>query len=359
MSRFLCARLGAGRPYQPGEQPQRRTYVKLNTNESPFPPSPAARAALAGAQAAEQLNRYPDPACGELAAAIARRFGLATEQVLPGNGSDELLAFCFLAFTGGARGAAFPAVSYGFYPVFASLAGADALRVPLREDYTIAPEDYFGLGRMIVLASPNAPTGIALTRAQVEAVVRENPDAPVVVDEAYVDFGAESAVPLIARYDNLIVVQTFSKSRSLAGLRLGMALACPALIADLNAVKYRFNPYNVSRPAQLAGAAAIADEAYFAACTERIRSERARTEAALRALGFFVLPSQANFLFARHDALPGRALYEGLRARGVLVRHFDAPETAAFVRISIGTRADMDALLTAVRDVLNERGVLT
>lgn len=357
MSRFLNERLAAAAPYQPGEQPQDRRYVKLNTNESPFPPSPAVCAALAQAEAASRLNLYPDPACGALHAAIARRYGLAPEQVLAGNGSDELLAFCFFAFTGASRGVAFPAISYGFYPVFASLCGADALQLPLRPDFSIVPEDYFGLKRMIVLANPNAPTGIALTRAQVEAIVRENPDAPVVVDEAYVDFGAESAVPLVNRYENLVVVQTFSKSRNLAGLRLGMAMAGQALIADLNAVKYSFNPYNVSRLAQLAGAAAIGDEAYFCRCTDAVRRERARTEAALKAMGFFVLPSQANFLFARHAGLPGGALYAALKARGVLVRHFERPDLTSFVRITIGTGEQMDALLGAVRDILRERGV--
>ena len=357
MSRFLDPRLAALTPYTPGEQPQNRRFVKLNTNESPFPPSPAVCAALAGADCAPLLNRYPDPAAGALTAAIARRYGLAEAQVIAANGSDELLAFCFLAFCGPGRGAAFPAVSYGFYPVYAALAGIDALQVPLRADFSIAPEDYFGLDRMIVLANPNAPTGMALTRAQVEAIVRANPDRPVVIDEAYVDFGAESAVPLIGRYDNLLVVQTFSKSRNLAGMRLGMALGSRALIDDLNTVKFSFNPYNVSRPGQLAGIAAMEDEAYFQQCTGAIRQTRSRTVAALAALGFSVLPSLANFVFARHPSIDGGTLYARLKARGVLVRHFDRPGISDHVRITIGTDEQMDALLRETAAILQEETV--
>ena len=328
MSRFLDPRLAALAPYTPGEQPQNRRYVKLNTNESPFPPSRKVVAAGGGCGrrgAAQPLSRPGrGRAHGRHRAALRPHGGAGARRQRLGRAAGVLLPGVLPAVV--RRG--LPGRSYGFYPVYAALTRTDALQVPLRPDFSIAPEDYFRLGRTIVLANPNAPTGMALTRAQVEAVVRENPDRVVVIDEAYVDFGAESAVPLIGRYDNLLVVQTFSKSRNLAGMRLGMALGDAALIQDLNTVKFSFNPYNVSRTGQLAGLAAMEDEAYFAACTGAIRQTRARTAAALASLGFSVLPSLANFVFARHPAIAGGALYAQLKARGVLVRHFDKPGIA-------------------------------
>jgi histidinol-phosphate aminotransferase len=312
------------------------TYVKLNTNESPFPPSEKVIEALSP-ENIRRLNLYPDPEAQGVRRAIAEANGLRETQIVMNNGSDETLAFCFLAFCGSEKGVAYPAVSYGFYPVYARLCCIDALEVPLRADFTIDPADYFSLGRTIVIANPNAPTGIALSRAQIETIAAENPENVVVVDEAYVDFGAESAVPLIDRYENLVVVQTFSKSRNLAGMRLGFAAGNEALVGDLKTMKYSFNPYNLSRPACLAGEAAFRDTAYFEECTGEIIRVREAFSRELRALGFAVLPSGANFVFAAPPGMSGEDYYRALKARGVLVRYFDKPGLRDFVRITIGT----------------------
>lgn len=351
MSRFLDERYGTLAPYVPGEQPQNMEYVKLNTNESPFPPSPLVLEALS-AENVKKLNLYPDPEARGVRRALAARYGLGENQIVMGNGSDEILAFCFLAFCGANRGVAYPAVSYGFYPVYARLCCLDALEIPLREDFTIDSGDYAGLGRTIVIANPNAPTGIPLTRNQIERIVASNPENVVVVDEAYVDFGAESAVPLIDRYDNLVVVQTFSKSRNLAGMRLGFAAGNAALISDLNTIKFSFNPYNLSRLACLAGEAAVRDRAYFEACTGEIIRTREEFKKALAALGFTVLPSGANFVFAAPPRMSGGDYYEALKARGVLVRYFGKPGLRDYVRITVGTGAQMRVLLDKTAEIL-------
>ena len=256
MSRFLAPRLASLEAYVPGEQPREMEYVKLNTNESPYPPCPAVERAVSPA-AVRRLNLYPDPAGLELRRALAARYGLSPENVLLGNGSDEILNFAFTAFASPEKGAACPDISYGFYPVFAALHGLPLLEVPLKEDFTLCPEDYYGLDRVIVFANPNAPTGLAIRPEQVENVLRHNPDSVVVVDEAYVDFGAESCAKLVEKYDNLVVCMTFSKSRSMAGARLGFALAQPALIADLETIRCSTNPYNINSLTLAAGAAII------------------------------------------------------------------------------------------------------
>lgn len=351
MSQFLNGALRRLTPYTPGEQPRNQAYIKLNTNESPYPPSPGVLAALNRAEG-ENLRLYSDPEAVELREALAARYGVERENVFVANGSDEALSFAFLAYAADGRGVAFPDISYGFYAVFARLYGIPVRQVPLRADFRLVPEDYNHLHRTIVLANPNAPTGLALSRDEVEGIVRANPDAVVVVDEAYVDFGAESCVPLIGEYDNLLVVQTMSKSRSLAGGRVGFAIGCPALIEDLNRVKYSFNPYNVNRMSMAAATAAMEDTDYFTRCCAAIRENRAWTASTLEALGFSVLPSAANFLFAKHPRLEGQALYQGLKARGILVRWFDGPRTRDFVRITVGSRPQMEALSAAVRDIL-------
>ena len=354
MSRFLSSRHAALTPYTPGEQPRDMQYVKLNTNESPFPPSPAVvRAAEAEAASA---NLYCDPECTELRKKASALWNVAPENLLPVNGSDEILYFAFLAFCDEKRPIAFPDISYGFYPVYADFLHIPARPIPLREDYSIDPADYRELGMNIVIANPNAPTGMTLSAAQVEEIVSSNPDNVVIIDEAYVDFGGESCVPLIHKYDNLLVTQTFSKSRSLAGARLGFGIACPELIRDLNTVKYSVNPYNVNRMTQAAGAAAIDDNGYYMKNCDTIVRNREYTSAALRELGFRVLPSCSNFLFAEHPCVPGDELYRALKARGVLVRHFPKERIDSFTRITVGTREQMDILLNNIRAILAERG---
>ncbi len=352
MSRFSSERLAALDPYVPGEQPRDMKYVKLNTNESPFPPAPAVLQAVAAE--AGKLNLYCDPDCTRLRAAAAALYGLAPENILPVNGSDEALYFAFTAFCGSARPMAFADITYGFYPVFAAVTCTPAHILPLREDFSLDPADYCGLHENIVLANPNAPTGMALAPADIEKILLSNPDNVVIVDEAYVDFGGESCVPLIGKYDNLLVVQTFSKSRSLAGARLGFALGNAALIGDLNTVKFSTNPYNVNRMTQAAGMAAIASQDYTLENCRRVAENRAYTARALEDMGFRVLPSKANFLFAAHPAAAGQALYRALKDRGVLVRWFDKPRIRDWLRITIGSREQMDALLAAMKTILND-----
>ena len=351
MSRFFNRSLDRLVPYTPGEQPQDQQYVKLNTNESPYPPSPGVIAAL-NAQEAADLRLYSDPEAKVLKAALAERYGVEPVNIFVGNGSDEALNFAFLAYAADGRGGAFADVTYGFYPVFADLYHITVQIVPLKEDFTLDPEDYCGLHKTIVIANPNAPTGLALSRAQVEGILQANQDCVVVLDEAYVDFGGESAVPLTARYPNLLVVQTFSKSRSMAGARLGYAIGDAALIQDLEAIRFSSNPYNVNRLTLRAGAAALAEQDYYDANCAAIVDTRADTKRRLEALGFTCTDSRANFLFARHPAADGGDLYRRLKERGVLVRRFDAPRIGDYIRITIGTRAQMDALLERLEGLL-------
>lgn len=353
MSRFLSTEAACLAPYTPGEQPTDAQYIKLNTNESPFSPSPRVVKALSRAEVLK-LNLYSDPTCGVLTDAIAARYGLRRENVLAANGSDEVLAFAFRAFCGQGRGVAYADITYGFYKAQSALFGLEATVVPLREDFTLRVEDYLNFPGTVVIANPNAPTGIALPRTDIQRLVESNPDRVVIVDEAYVDFGAESCVPMIYRYDNLLVTQTMSKSRSLAGGRVGYALGSPELIADLNRVKYSFHPYNVNRLSIAAGAAAVADEAYFAACTAAIRQTRAWTVGELENLGFTVLPSQANFVFVRHSQLPGETLYRKLKENGVLVRWFDADRIRDYIRITIGSMEQMETLVEELTAILEE-----
>ena len=353
MSRFLSTEAACLAPYTPGEQPTDAQYIKLNTNESPFSPSPRVVKALSRAEVLK-LNLYSDPTCGVLTDAIAARYGLRRENVLAANGSDEVLAFAFRAFCGQGRGVAYADITYGFYKAQSALFGLEATVVPLREDFTLHVDDYMDFPGTIVIANPNAPTGIAVPRNDIQRLLEANPDRVVIVDEAYVDFGAESCVPMIYRYDNLLVTQTMSKSRSLAGGRVGYALGSPELIADLNRVKYSFHPYNVNRLSIAAGAAAVADEAYFAACTAAIRQTRAWTVGELENLGFTVLPSQANFVFARHSQLPGETLYRKLKENGVLVRWFDADRIRDYIRITIGSMEQMETLVEELTAILEE-----
>ena len=353
MSRYMSARFDGLEAYVPGEQPQDMRYVKLNTNESPFPPSPEVRAAVNAAEA-ERLNRYPDPEGKVLRARLAEMYGVEPDNVFLANGSDELLFFAFLAFCDGERPVAFPSISYGFYPVYAQLLRLPYTEVPLREGFVLDPADYCGLGKNIVIANPNAPTGRAISTADIEEVVRSNPDHVVLIDEAYVDFGGESCLPLIHKYDNLLVCQTFSKFRSLAGGRLGFAIGSPALIEDLDKIKYSTNSYNINRLTMAAAIATIENNDYYAENSRRIQENRAYTAGELEKLDFETLPSQANFIFTRCRRMEGGALYRALKARGVLVRHWEKPEIADWCRVTIGSREQMDVFLEKVREILKE-----
>ncbi len=352
MSRFFSEKYAALTPYTPGEQPKGQTYIKLNTNESPFPPS--ARAQKLAAAEATRLELYSDPECRDLVSAAAEILGVGADEILFTNGSDEILNFAFMAFCDKEHPAVFPDITYGFYPVFAELNHIPYTQIPLNPDFTINVGDYIGVGKTVFIANPNAPTGIALPLSDIERIVRSNPDNVVVIDEAYVDFGAESAVGLTRKYDNLLVTQTFSKSRSLAGARLGFGIGSPSLIRDLNTIKYSTNPYNVNRMTMAAGIGALTDREYFAKNCRAIEETRAWTSDELRALGFTVLDSKANFVFAAHDRLPGKELYLKLKENGILVRHFDSAPLTNFNRISIGTTEQMQTLINTIKKILED-----
>ncbi len=351
MSRFLHPNYANLEAYTPGEQPRDRQYTKLNTNESPYPPSPEVLSVLNSTEL-ENLRLYSDPEGNALCEALAKQYNVAKNQVFISSGSDDTLNFAFMAFA--QNGAVFPSITYSFYPVFCDLHHIPCERIPLNEDFTLNPSDYFQKNKLIVLTNPNAPTGLALTRAQIRSILEQNPDSVVLLDEAYVDFGAESAVPLLAEFENLLVVMTFSKSRSLAGARLGFALGSADLISDLNRLKYSTNPYNVNRLTLRIGEAALASQAYFDKNCQTIMATRTSTTEALQARGFSVLPSLANFVFAKHAHLDGAFLYAQLKARGVLVRHWNKAPIAPYLRITIGTEAEMQVLLQALDAILKE-----
>ena len=347
MSRYMNSRYAALDAYVPGEQPKGE-FIKPNANESPYPPSPAVLAAVRGEEGS-LLNMYPDAACRALDAALAGALGVTPDNIVCANGSDDILNFCFLAFC--ERGVVFPDISYGFYEVFADLYHIDALRPKMGEGLTIDPRDYTGTGRCVVIANPNAQTGVALPLAAVEGIVKGSPESVVVVDEAYVDFGGETAAPLVEKYPNVLVVRTFSKSASLAGARLGYALGAEALIEDLKKLKYSTNPYSVNRTALCAGAAAIRDWACCAANCRRIAFERRRLTAELVKRGFELTDSSANFVLARPCLIGAREYMEALRERGILIRYLGGA-LSDWVRITIGTPEQMDALLAATDEIL-------
>lgn len=352
MSRYLSQRLEALAPYVPGEQPQDKKYIKLNTNESPYPP---AERVLAAAKAdAARCNLYSDPECKVLTDALAARYGVEAENVLATNGSDEILNFAFMAFCDENTPIAFPDITYGFYSVFGDLYHIPCRVIPLDADLAIRVEDYENCGSNVVIANPNAPTGRYLPLDAVERIVSTNPGHVVIVDEAYIDFGGETAVPLIKKYNNLLVTGTFSKSRSLAGARVGFGIGDKALIDDLKRVKFSTNPYNVNRMSAAAATAALEEDAlYMARCAEIART-RTYVTASLEALGFEVIPSLANFIFAKSDRIDGETLYRKLKAGGILVRHFAKERIAAYNRITVGTKEQMDAFLSAVKEILSE-----
>lgn len=352
MSRFFSSKYNSLEAYTPGEQPKDMKYIKLNTNESPFAPSE--NVLEAAKMAASTLRLYSDPECKKLNDKFAEVFGIKPTQVLMTNGSDEILNFAFMAFCDAEHPAAFPEISYGFYPVFAALNNIPYTEIPLKDDFSIDYKDYCGINKTVVIANPNAPTGLTLSLSEIEEICKTNPDNVVVIDEAYVDFGGESALPLIEKYDNLLVTGTFSKSRSLAGARLGFGMANEELIRDLNTVKYSTNPYNINSMTMAAGVAALESNSYYMDNCKTIMENREYTKQKLEAMGFSVLDSKANFLFAQTNRIDGGELYLKLKAKGILVRHFTKEKIKNFVRITIGTKEQMDALLTAVKDILKE-----
>ncbi|GAB7527129.1 histidinol-phosphate transaminase [Paraburkholderia sp. 2C] len=342
-------------PYVPGEQPALAHPVKLNTNENPYPPSPAVLAAIRHelGETGESLRRYPDPTAHKLRETVAAYHGLAVEQVFAGNGSDEVLAMTFLALLKHDRPLLFPDITYSFYPTYAKLYDIVYRTVPLADDFAVRVDDYAVPNGGIVFPNPNAPTGHALPLADIERLVAANPDSVVVIDEAYVDFGAQSAISLIGRYPNLLVVQTVSKSRSLAGMRVGFAFGDAKLIDALVRVKDSFNSYPLDRVAQAAVIAAYKDDAWFRDCRAKVMAGRERLTAGLTALGFDVVPSAANFVFARHESHDAATLTAKLKEKEIFVRHFKLPRIDQHVRITIGTDAECDTLLAALKVLLD------
>ena len=352
MSRFLNAQFQKLEAYTPGEQPRDQQYIKLNTNESPYPPAPSVVAAMTAGEV-ELLRLYSDPTAKNLKEKLAGLYGVTLENVFVSNGSDEVLNFAFMAFGGG--GVAFPEISYGFYEVYADLYALEAEKIPLKSDFSIDYRDYCGKNKMVVIANPNAPTGMSLPLSEMERIVSSNPDSLVLIDEAYVDFGGETALPLLEKYDNLLIVRTFSKSRCLAGGRLGYAFANPAIIADLEKIKYSTNPYNINRLTLLLGEKTVEAEAYYQEKSAEIIQTRTWTAEQLETLGFTVLPSRTNFLFAKTDRMDGGELYMALKQKGILVRHFSNPKIDQYNRITIGTKAQMERFIDTIKQILAVR----
>ena len=332
-------------PYVPGEQPQKKV-IKLNTNENPYPPAPGVLAAMKKLEGhVDSLRLYPDPTSDTLVSALADFYHVGKDQVFVGVGSDDVLSMCFLTFFNSEKPVFFPDITYSFYDVWADMLRIPYETVPLTDDFTIRKEDYFRENGGIIFPNPNAPTGVELGMQDVEAIIKANPDVIVVVDEAYVDFGAASALPLIEKYDNLLVVQTFSKSRGMAGMRIGYAMGNPVLIKYLNDVKYSFNSYTMDQTTLALGAAAIADRAYFEETVHKVVETREWTKKELTKLGFVFGDSKANFIFASHPEIPAADLFAALREANIIVRYFNKPRIANYLRITIGTQEDMEKLI--------------
>ena len=354
MSKFLDERYSGLAAYVPGEQPQDKQYIKLNTNESPYPPSPQVLSAVNNAET-ELLRLYPDPDGRVLTKKLADYYGVKTENIMLANGSDDILNFAFMAYGANGRKSYFADITYGFYSVFANLHNSDYTEIPLKEDFTIDLPEFCGVDGCVFIANPNAPTGIALTLQEVERVVASNPDYVVVIDEAYVDFGTQSAVSLVNKYNNLLVVQTYSKSRSMAGARLGYAIGSAEIIGDLHKLRYSTNPYNINRLTLVAGAATIDSQGYYDDNCKTIMESREYTMAELEKLGFTFTDSKANFIFAQSDKIDGGELYLKLKDKGILVRHFTADRIKNYNRITIGTKEQMKIFVETVKQILEDK----
>lgn len=351
MSKYWSETVRRLKPYVPGEQPRDRRYIKLNTNENPYGPSPKVLEAIRAA-AGESLKLYPDPTCDALIGAAADYYGVEKKRIFAGNGSDEVLAFSFQAFFDPGRTVLFPDITYTFYPVYTSLYGLDHRTVPVNDDFSLPVEEFFNSPGGVIIANPNAPTGRFMSNDAVVRILENNRDVVVIVDEAYIDFGGESAVRLTDSWPNLLVIHTFSKSRSLAGMRLGFAIGHPDLIDGLNRVKNSFNSYTLDTLAIAAGTAAFRDTGYYSEINGRVVKTRERFSSELRELGFEVADSAANFVFAGHRSVEASAIFGELRARGILVRYFDKPRISNRLRITIGSDDEMDAVIRALRDIL-------
>lgn len=348
MSKFLIDKLKSLEAYVPGEQPRDKKYVKLNTNESPYPPSKHTVDSINKAEV-ENLKLYSDPTCKLLKEKIADKFGVLSENVYVGNGSDECLNFFFMAFCDNNKKVVFPDITYGFYSVFSQLYGIKYKEIPLTEDFSVNPKDYINVGANVVIANPNAPTGKTISLDEIEEIAKSNKGYIVVIDEAYVDFGGETAIKLTEKYDNLLVVRTFSKSYSLAGARLGFAIGNKDIISDLEKVKYSTNPYNINRLTQIAGVSAIESARYYEDNCKKIIETRKYTKKELKALGFQVLESKANFLFAKHPDFDGEYIYKSLKDKGILVRHFAKERIKDFNRITIGSIDEMEEFINIIK----------
>lgn len=340
-------------PYVPGEQPKERNLIKLNTNENPYPPSPKVEQALKEMNI-DCMRLYPDPAAHLLVKAIADFYHLQEDQVFVGVGSDDVLAMTFMTFFNSKKPILFPDITYSFYDVWADMLRIPYKTIPLKEDFTIEPEDYFRENGGIIFPNPNAPTGVELPLTQIEKIIQANPDVIVVVDEAYVDFGAESALSLIDKYDNLLVVQTFSKSRGMAGMRIGYAMGNPVLIRYLNDVKYSFNSYTMDQTTITLGKAAVEDKEYFEATVNKVVETREWTKKELSRLGFVFGDSKTNFIFASHKECPARELFVALRKANIIVRYFDKPRIDNYLRITIGTQEEMETLVRFLENYLSK-----
>lgn len=352
MSRFLISKYQTLEAYTPGEQPRDKKYIKLNTNESPYPPSEGVLKAVNSSEA-ELLRLYPDPTCKVLKGKIAKNYNINPENVFVSNSSDDLLNIAFMAFAGNEKKAYFADITYGFYEVFSALHSVKAEIIPLKDGFKLDCRDYMDLKNgFIVIANPNAPSGLAVSPEEIKEICRKSPECVVLIDEAYVDFGAKSSVSLIGECDNLIVARTFSKSMSMAGARLGFAMANEELIKDLEKIKYSTNPYSVNRITLAAGEAAMDDIDYYRENCRRIIKTREKTMKSLYDLGFTFTDSKANFIFAKTDKMHGREIFDGLKERGILVRRFDKEKISEYLRISVGTSEDMEALIFAVKDIL-------
>ena len=339
-------------PYVPGEQPKGERLIKLNTNENPYPPAPGVKRALQEMDY-DRLRKYPDPSASALTDCLADYYGVGRDQVFVGVGSDDVLAMAFLTFFNSKKPVLFPDVSYSFYKVWADLFGIPYETVALDENFCIHPQDYFRENGGVIFPNPNAPTGLLLSLGQVEEIVRYNRDVIVIVDEAYIDFGGETALSLLRQYENLLVVQTFSKSRSMAGLRIGFGIGSPALIRALNDVKYSYNSYTMNLPSLVLGAEAVRDEAYFQNTLKKIIATREKAKVRLHELGFIYPDSMSNFIFAAHKQVPAKELFEALRKKQIYVRYFEQPRLNNYLRISIGTEEEMEELFAFLEEYLD------
>lgn len=353
MSRFLSDNYKSLVPYVPGEQVNVKV-IKLNTNESPFPPSPKVKEVLSE-EVIDKLNLYSDPELKELTAAIAKQFDVTPDMVFCGNGSDDVLAFAIMGFCGRGGKLCCPEISYGFYPVYADIFGVELEQIPLNDDFSINAEDYIGKNKNIVIANPNAPTGLALSFDDVERIVSSNPDNLVIMDEAYMAFCYDSCMELVKKYPNLLVTRTFSKSHSLAGLRVGFGIAQKEIIEDLNKLKFSFNPYNINTLSVKAAAAAIADNEYYDDKISQIVTTREKVQNQLRELGFICTDSKSNFIFASSDRISAAELAAELRKRNILVRYFNKAKIDNYLRITVGAADDMQTLVNAITEILEER----